>query len=383
MANATLTTITPVHIGNGTLYNKGIDFIQLDNKIGIIDEHKVLNKIGVENINQWVAAIEKYNPETDYNKQPLLDLLKGRGFSNIKIEEISKRTCNLSNPTNNSSQLKEHYRTSLEGVCIPGSSLKGSLKTAIYESLTGYNEINLQSSDIKQRRNGKTEFKDFGIDKKLFGNNANEKTTRFLKIADIHFKDCETEIFEIKILNKRFDDWQFKPGQQNLIECIPAKMVAKFKLKIDTALFDINKKNDLKKTWSDEKTTWLESDVMSSMVNDFTKRMLSWEIKRLEDEEMGSAGDNMIEQLRNILSVSETCSDNEFVIRVGANSGWSFMTGEWFLNEDLNIIDEDDLASLRKKIQKRDYTNMDLWPKTRKISSKGNVFGFVKIKMEL
>ena len=40
---AKLTTLTPVHIGNGTTLNKNIDFIQVGDKIGIVDEKKAVS----------------------------------------------------------------------------------------------------------------------------------------------------------------------------------------------------------------------------------------------------------------------------------------------------------------------------------------------------
>jgi len=44
-------------------------------------------------------------------------------------------------------------------------------------------------------------------------------------------------------------------------------------------------------------------------------------------------------------------------------------------------MNDNQFNSLRSCIQKKDYSNMELWPKTRKISTDGQLFGFVKIKI--
>src|SRR5690606_9773978 len=109
---------------SGITYNRNIDFVQEGGKVGIVDANKVAELIGrdKEAIDQWVRAIEK--------SEPLLNFLRnGRGLRNIGIEDISERICLLKDTQHQASNLKEQYRTAIEGVCIPGSSLKGAIKT--------------------------------------------------------------------------------------------------------------------------------------------------------------------------------------------------------------------------------------------------------------
>ena len=236
---ATLTTLTPVHIGNGTTYDKNIDFIQSENKIGIIDEKKVLNLIGTENINQWVSAIDKGGNE-------FINLLKQRGWNN-ELEHISSRICELKNTKTKSTQLKEQYRTAINGACIPGSSLKGAIKTCIFDYLTSDDDFINQrkiddlktwkdSKDFKTGNNIRKNEKwsDSKTDNKIFGKTANEKSTRFLKIGDIHFGNINTNIINIGILDKYYEKWDFKTEQQFYVESIPEDVSANFQMKIDT-----------------------------------------------------------------------------------------------------------------------------------------------------
>ena len=225
---ATLTTLTPVHIGNGTTYNKNIDFIQSENKIGIIDEKKVLNLIGTENINQWVSAIDNGGNE-------FFDLLKQRGWNN-ELEHISSRICELKNTETKSTQLKEQYRTAIKGACIPGSSLKGAIKTCIFDYLTSDDDFINQCKIDDLKIGNKEKWSDSQTDNKIFGKTANEKSTRFLKIGDIHFGNINTDIINVGILDKYHEQWDFKLGQQYYAESIPSGATTNFQMKIDTQI---------------------------------------------------------------------------------------------------------------------------------------------------
>lgn len=385
---AKLQTLTPVHIGNGVTYNKGIDFIQKDGFIGIIDEFKILKLIGDKNIRQWIVAIENFNPETDYRKQPILDLLETRDIKVSDLRQISSRVQVLINKNNNSSQLKEHFRSPIKGLTIPGSSLKGAVKTCIFDHIIENGLYDFNVRDIKfehedHRYGGvKVEWKFDKVEQKIFGENANEKSTRFLQIGDIHFTGIEAEVNEIRILNKEYDEWRFKTGQQFLLESIPAGSVSEFQMKINHQLLEKNMATYPGK-WPSGKVSFLNNreDGLCKLINETTTTLVEWELDVLESENLNSHGENMLDQYEQILSEIEQCGPKEFVIRVGANNGWVFMTAGWWRRFTEDGFSAEELASVRKKIQKRDYSDMDLWPKTRKISAAGQIFGFVKVSI--
>ena len=398
---ATLKTLTPVHIGNGLTLNRDIDFVLEGGKVGIVDETKIFELIGgVENVNAWVAAIEKSTAILKW-------LREERGLTDVKAEQIAERLMPL-RTNSNSTQLKTHYRTSMQGVCIPGSSLKGALKTAIWNDMTTKEWVEKLSLNnlVKTIRRGDEEkpkpdrkgnlMWDYSkLDSDLFGKNANEKSTRFLKVGDIHFPVTETEAHEIRILNKyrairRNDDdeWKFKPDQQMLIECIPANQSVSFELKLDTVHLDRNAKKH-PENWPKQNVAYLEGGVdgFCKRVNDFTIKILDWDYADLKTEVDGQENevvDSLLEAYTDLLDTAVSCKSNEFVIRVGGHSGWRFTTGGWAVDLEYNKnISDEDWYGLRKAIQvsRNNYSDMSLWPKTRKITEKGQVFGFMKVAL--
>lgn len=379
---AKLTTLTPVHIGSGTTYNKGIDFVQLGDKIGIIDERKVLEIIGEEYVNQWVSIIEKFDPNNAKNSQPILELMESRGIKGSLLEMASSRICKLKSRNNHSSFLKEHFRTSVYETCIPGSSLKGAIKTTILDDFTKYYPIDFSVNDIKSVKNGRTIWEDKNIDRKVFGEDANTKSTRFLKIGDIQFRNLETEVHEVRVLNIEGDEWRFKRGQQFLIEAIPAKSSTIFNLSIDTRLLEENIKRN-PDLWNESKVYFLTENYsgLAEKINEVTKELIQWELETLEDEEFPDEGYKMLDKYNELLASFNDLSDNEFIIRVGGNNGWLFTTAGWW-RKFYDRIPENDWNLLRNTIQRRNYQDMDIWPKTRKISSEGEILGFVKVSIE-
>jgi CRISPR-associated protein Csm5 len=376
---ATITTLSPVHIGNGNTYNKGIDFIQIGNKIGKVDEEKVLSLIGSENIGQWVSAIENFDPDKTYQNQILLDFFEKRGIRNVELEQICSQISEIKSATGKSTQLKEHFRTKLKGLCIPGSSLKGAIKTAIWDYFTS-DRKNLEKLKSYNFKNNNGRWSDSFIDSLFFGKDANSKITRFLKVGDIHFEHIQTHIYESFVLNAYNKEWDFKPKQQILVESIPEDVSVSFVLKIDNVLLKRNINKDKEKgKWEEWKILPLDKGInkLTKIINEFTDSIVEYELANLKDQLFNEAGDSMIDKYESLRKKIKDLKENEFIIRVGANSGYLFTTGQWIDKEGVTL-NKNEYDSLRKFIQKKEY-DMSIWPKTRKITKEGQVFGFVKV----
>lgn len=371
---ATLTTLTPVHIGNGITYTKNSDFVVRNGQVGIVDETKLLGLIGETKtgIDQWTKAI--------VDQRPILEFLeKDRGLKNVTLEQVSGRVCSLKTGGQQAMQLKEQYRTAMTGACIPGSSLKGCLKTAIWDSLTDTETLGRWRADDLKNRKGKWD--DTTADQNLFGRTANDKSTRFLQVGDAQFGDLKTEIHEFKILNRQFRDWRYKDGQSALIETIPAGARANLSIKLNTTLLNRNR-DKYPDIWPASKVAFVDKGTAAfcQLVNAFTLDLLQWELDELANEGLEDHNDGVaiLDELDRVYKLAEACQPNEFVVRVGGHSGWKFTTGAWVRKEALNLS-EVEFNNLRRTIQRNKDYDMKLWPKTRKVSPGGGVFGFVKL----
>ena len=380
MALAKLTTLTPVHIGSGEKLLRDFDFIAKDGKVGFLDLQKVVEKIGIERLPQLTSEIEKKNVKSYLE----------RTIPNVPFEDLCHRVATNNAPNSNCNELKEQYRTALFNACIPGSSIKGALKTILLEKIANSEFLEKLSPDDygklkynKRTRQEERAFKDGEIEQKIFGPNANEKTTRFLKIGDIHFPTITTSVYEIGILNAGYNDWQFKNNSSFLAECIPVNASSAFQFKLDEEWFKLNKRYYPGK-WGTPSTSLIEKDIRAfcSLLNSYTSRLINYEFEDLEETrfDANASGNDMLDKLEQIRNIADEAIKNQSnfgILRVGGNSGWNFTTGGWVKSTSLPNNEYNDM---RRIIQRGKTYDMDLWPKTRKLTTSGLPLGFVKIE---
>lgn len=379
MISYTLQTLTPVHVGSGQKFLRDINFVVENGQVGFIDLNKIVDLIGIEHIPQLTTIIEKKKSITEYLKN-------GRGLKHIRLEDYCYRVAEMKSINSSSNELKELYHTSLQGASIPGSSLKGAIKTAIWESLaTDEDQARWRRDDYVQYKNGREVYKDDRIEKKLFGPNANEKTTRFLAVGDIHFPEIKSEVYEVGIYNAGYKGWHFKNGQSFLAECIPAGSEALFNLKINKDYFELNKRK-YPKNWDRLSSDFLSDGTIGlcKIINSYTQRLIGYEIEDLIKDKIDheQIGEIMIDELKELKAQVDTLIKNKVpiaLLRVGGNSGWNFTTGSWIKACPETVLNENDMTKLRKSIQKNREYDMELWPKTRKLTMKGNLMGFVQL----
>ncbi|HAJ98956.1 MAG TPA: type III-A CRISPR-associated RAMP protein Csm5 [Bacteroidales bacterium] len=367
-----LTTLTPVHIGNGTTLNKNIDFLQFGDKLGKIDERKIFDLLGEQQLDAWSAAIIR-------GDNSFIELLRQKGFKTNDLEAVCSMICNLKSVNNNSTQLKEHFRSPLKGLTIPGSSIKGAIRTAIFSVLIDDLTSAIKSQDMKNHRG---QWSDANLEKKIFGENANEKSTRFIKVRDAHFENTTSDVFEVKILNANRHGWRFKEGQQFLMEAIPARVSCEFDIVVDTHLLEKNK-IAYPKLWPEKKVEFLTGDIadLCYLVNGITEYLISKDIQTLGDENFVDA-DNLLDDYQDLLQKCKDAGEKEMILRLGGQSGYLFTTTQWMGMDNLTQMSDGDFNDLRAHVQRREYSHMEIWPKTRKLSSEGQLFGFIKISFE-
>jgi len=83
--NLSLTTLTPVHIGTGRDLQGSTEYLWFDqnNEAVVLDDEKVLNILGEEQMSQWIACIDK--------GEPLMPLLRQRKPDLVPMDVARRR----------------------------------------------------------------------------------------------------------------------------------------------------------------------------------------------------------------------------------------------------------------------------------------------------
>lgn len=375
-------TLTAVHIGSGNKLLKNLDFFVYkqnnENRLGILDFNKIANIIGSDNIPEWINFIDKRNEKNIY------DFISAHAQKEFEYKDIIKRDLEVYGDFEKTTELKEQLVNADNNPIIPGSSLKGAIRTAIATNLFIKNTqvVNSCISEIKQASdNGKI----YGLKKienklmkKLFTGNQNgtahEDAMRFLIVGDIEFA-YETQGTVIDIINYYNKGWGIKKGQSAIVETIAAGCESEpFRIKINKQLLNENKN---RKLINCDITYLSDIKTIFNIVNEHTHKMVTEEIdfweKQENYEDIGNIIDKYLQKLYEISENINNLKENEMIIRIGGNTGWISITGGWIRD----LLDSDSWSKLFHLLNKN--RSVDIFPKTRKSDKLGEIFGFIKI----
>ena len=380
MKNILIETLTPLHIGSGRILQSNTEYLYFqDSKtISIIDERKVLNIIGEENIEQWINIIEKGESLLTYLKKRIPDLLPYQ--TDKRLLKVKGGT----NPSTGNSGIREHLFSGNGQPLLAGSSLKGAIRTAIFnQAILKKPYYAKQLNDFKEivYRN-KVKYKGVKLEKKYFGKDPNHDVFRLLRIGDAHFENTECILSET--LNQTGTSYEMKHSVKQHIECIPAKQKTICRIQIPEDLIrEIEKRSHVS-----EQMGAIESvkdiNIVFSQIKSHTNQLLEKEIRKYENLHLPDEANEYVETLREIQSTNSMLSDDECIIRVGFGTGYLNMTGGWAIEQWKNIPNinyEEEMGYLGTEVRKNDrYNTFDL-PKSRKMALGGIPLGYIKLSI--
>ncbi|SFD80767.1 type III-A CRISPR-associated RAMP protein Csm5 [Thermophagus xiamenensis] len=377
MPQVEITTLNPVHVGNGVFLQKNIELIikneDGERLAGVIDDRKVLAIIGEENIDKWVAMIDA--------GESLVNLIKPRK-PDFVLDDICRRAILMDADGYNFQSLKEQLRDGLGRPYIPGSTIKGAIRSAIFNREIRKNgkPINKEKVVFKDRKN-RNYATAAELEKELFGDGPQKDLFRFLLIGDAPFVGDATIALPMKSLNIVGDGRSVKldTKTQQLVEAIDAERTSVFNIKLNHQLLE---ENNLKGKIN-KYPEWLKDlKTLFQWVNENTLLLINKEIDFWEEYEEHDRVEDYLEQLHELKETTENCSEGSCVLRMGAGVGWSFINGLWVKEESL-VSEElyQELVSLTRPQNSR-YSQYP-FPKTRRVADSQyfELPGFVKLKL--
>ena len=365
MSDFKIETLSQIHIGNGSFLQEGNDYIADDDYLYVLNTDKLGNIIGTdtESIQLWTNAIMNGGASM---------FLKSR-IQGHPLQDLAKRRIKrISDFDTGQSTLKECMHDGLGKPYIPGSSIKGAIRTVVMSSLA--------RKEIVQRLNRESDRKKWkkiiqDIEGELLHFEAYSRTGkrdvspssdmfRFLSTGDASF-DYGVEI-AVKQVNLNITERNslLDNKKTQVVEAIKPGVSSQFRLKIGEDFYRYSGIEDMQNLFK--------------IINDHTYNLLCDEIDFwVKGEGSGYTGqDNYLDQLDIILDKIEECQSNECILRIGQASGWRFVTGAWLEEIDKQYFKNVIVPQCRPKNERyRGYP----FPKSRRIDSSSNVFGFVKL----
>ena len=363
MSEIKLETISSIHIGSGNFLTYNTDFVKQnqgdETYLYVIDDRKVLEVIGEKNLDNWVLSIERGENTSEFVK---------RCNPNIRVKDYATRNIQLLDTIHPGETLKECIHDGMGRAYIPGSSIKGAIRTAVLASNVDQRQhLTSQIVTLKGNRKIVSAQK---VEEQLFGK-MQDDVFRFLQVGDAIFKpNCEVglrmnmglNITQRQELNSKTDR---KP---QVIEAISLEEQTSFKMKIDERIFQNKHILPCLHNLTDLFLT----------VNLHTKKLVEAEIGFWQDySEDHTGAEEYIKVLTRLLRKIEACKTNQCILRIGHGSGWDFITGAW--TKSLNNFETDVVPAARpKNYHYEEYP----FPKSRRLDAVSDVLGFVKLSFE-
>lgn len=369
--NINIELLSPVHIGSGEFLQYGNDFIigqeeddgDVFDVVYVTDLKKVMKLIGNNRISNWVSAIDRGDT---------IDRIVSAYAPRADKSAYSKRVDALycKDQIRQGTTLKEQLHNGFGIPYIPGSSIKGAIRTAILPALI--NEKNISGHEIENLiypiRQPKYAAKE--LEKRLFGNDPYHDIFRFLHTGDAYFGDNYEIVMKMVNVNKRERNGYRDESKGQLIEALGAGDTSSFKMSVDTGAFaGIGKKVP---------ACMASFQDLFMTINAHTRQLLIQEQEIWErEEEYDENGivNTYLDSISKILNEAEACKENSCILRIGHGSGWRFITGAW--SESLDSFERNIVPAARRNNQNyRQY----MFPKTRRIDKNDcDILGFVKL----
>lgn len=350
-----LEVITPLSVGagNDNEWMRGIDFVQKDGKVYVLDIRKAVEQ-GVD-IDRLTSLFER----TDENG---ISLLIGN-----KLESVSSLVFDAPVPTTNS--IKTFLRTQLYGKpVVAGSSIKGSVRSALFHYL---------------RDNDRTNEEVFG--------NMKEGTDlmRFIRITDIEMPS--TSLVNTKIFNLRKDgsEWlggwkhamnetsrEYRPnGFNTLYECVLPGRKGLGAISLAGNAFELMVANtDKIISHNSKKQQLLSGDIkgLFNILNQVTKGYLQKE-KAFFEKYPAERSDELIENINSLLEMIPD-DDSYCLMKMSVGVGFHSITGDWQYDD----YSKDNAHTVKKhgELISIPYKSR----KTAEYKGKIRLMGFVKLR---
>ncbi len=368
--NVNIKTISPIHIGSGESYGAS-EFIKgkAKGQNGPVPTFKRIN------LSKYYLSL------SDDKKDKLLHSLSTQNFelssfeSNIKGFNIYTSYDRCKESIKPNQEIEENIKT-LNQLYIPGSSLKGAIKTAILFNSISPRDIRKIDDIIRiNRRTGK---KQIGRDNRILDdifsassarNKAQASIMKFIQVSDSSVTNVPAVYDVISVMATESGSKQFYKRHGNTVrsflECIRPNINLK-----TTITTNYNEKT-YARLGLDDKDRLIDIDFIKKSIYDLSSAFIDYELEFSEKYGI----DYLNKFYKNIQKDNTPESP---LLKVGAGSGFLATT----IGLKIKQYDEEEFENYFEKVRQAtgSHNYQFEYPKSRKIISKGaKPLGWVKL----
>jgi len=383
MTEYEISVLSPVHIGSGNEYGP-MDFVVSGERVSYIAIDKVLDELIIKGKNTLLLyeALERYGKNFSLGM-----FLNNHGITIDSVTEYDLR-CRES-----PSSIRGFFKNAFNIPLIPGSSIKGAIRTAltwyflkdrksevekiIEKVLREIDEVRERNRKIKKIRwwEGKIGNE---LENIIFYGKKNDAQFDIFKsmiVADASFETIDSlHIEKCKVLSTTKDYKMMLKSYDIYLEVLEPPTKSKI-MEISLNNYFLEEKNQNLGYNTDQITLFKE---FPRACNEFSKALTEYELAFFEQYNLPALHDYYI----NLFNTIPT-TDNEFFLRVGYGIGWLSTTLGLLLKENAEL-----LTKLRKTFylgrRRNEPHFLPEYPKSRRIIFNNNdpiyPMGWMKLK---
>jgi CRISPR/Cas system CSM-associated protein Csm5 (group 7 of RAMP superfamily) len=354
--------LTPLHVGAGSEKDwvLGSDFIIDEEKVKVLNINKVASIVGVENLTN--ALLKK---DSKFLKNKLA------GDLNSCVEKEFDVHFSGSN------DIKTFIKNGLTNKpIVPGSSVKGALRSIVLESLFTKKQIKgaINNGRLNERN--------------LFGQaDRGDELFRFIKISDGSFQEttlCNTKVFNLSSIEDggwkhgNYTNSVYKSeGFNTFYEVLPSN--SKSIISMNFAKLAFNNFSEKIERFSRDKEAFINTSIQDlfKLINHHTKSHLEKEKAFFEKYDQAENTDKILDSIENLLELINQAGDKYCILKMAAGSGFHSITGDWQFDDYL-------IDYIDGRNRNRGNLNGKKSAKSRKIAihdGKFDLMGFVKLSL--
>lgn len=383
----TVTVLSPLHIGSGQRLREGFDFIEHGGALWVANQGALMSAI-LDEAGQGRDLAEAATLITGKTLYELSD----RGWLREEHFDPARglfhyRLPGRTSSTNKQGELHEQIKDLRRRPYLPGSTLKGSLRTLLAQEAVRTRKMAVTSNRLDYR----PKFAALPLEREVFGRNPNFDLLRALQVGDSDPIGVETVGLATAHLFPPENDREKLPIDVEAI--LPG---ARFALDIAVDEYLLADSRTARLRFGDRRS-WLFD--LAKIGRRQAKRRVLEEVNTFKAA--GQAGAGLSGALRFYaglvkMLLEEELAAGEFLLQLGWGAGWDSKTLDGELRKDpaefAKIVNQFHLAEgPRRGFRRGDgpgFKSGDTFPATRKLATMRQLrladqpMGWVKVKME-
>jgi len=346
-------TLSPVQVGSGEELLSDLDYIQHHGMPLVVDQNRCFDLLAAQGDVTVVSCATTLSSAVQKLDEPY-------GYS---LPSLHGATCKPQ-------QVREQLKDAQWRPLVPGSSLKGAIRTALlaeYLRNQGATKSDIPFRNNRGKPSSRDKFAGSKVSQAFFGHDPKSDWMRAWKVGDTLFIGDDLQLADVRFLNLGRSEnetvlkWKNMSGRNSVTdwkqasgvyaEILAPGSVASFKIHVDDFLLHGNQaKRQLR--WHGVPDSFAS---LREILNNHAEYRLRREVEFYGQYGCQQALNSCI-QLMQIMEQKE----NAIYLQVGWGSGWRGMTGDW--QHDAGI--EADMRSLYPLGK----DGMNEFPKTRRLA---------------